>query len=1085
MLQLRDINKRYVTGELVQTALDNVSLNLRDSEFVAILGPSGSGKTTLLNVIGGLDRYDSGDLIINGVSTKEYTDRDWDSYRNHTVGFVFQSYNLIPHQSILSNVELALTISGISRAERRERAQHALDQVGLGDQAHKKPNQMSGGQMQRVAIARALVNDPDILLADEPTGALDSETSIQVMDLLKEVAKDKLVVMVTHNPELAEEYASRIVRLRDGRITDDSQPYVLGEDELTEGEHKNMGRARMSFTAALSLSFNNLRTKKGRTALTAFAGAIGIIGIALILSLSSGMNDYISQLEADTMGTYPIELEKETIDLTSVTGQGGMAGESEGSSAEDGSIASSNIVAESVEASESLTTENNLGAFKKYLDANSGQLDNSLAAVEYGYDVVPQVYRQTTANEEGLEEDVVQVSPSSLDSDNTTTTTGMSAMSGMSGMSSMVSGSTSSAWSELVDDEDLRNSQYSLVAGSWPEEANEVALVVDENGLVSDYTLYTLGLLSMEDMNNLVDAVENGEEYSDEQASFTYDQVLGLEYQVFSPSALYEYDSDAGAWADMSEDADYISELYSSGTGTTVKVTAILQAGEDADVSSGVVYTKALTTLLMEQSAASEVVQAQLADPATNVLTGEAFDDENEEDSDSSSESSSSEMDASAVSYESTGSASSGTKNTAYETAEYNVETSESLAATADYQVASASASVVTVASEETSEGSEEGGSETETATYTVRFLNYDGSVLTTVQSYTEGDAVTNAPEENPTRASDATYTYTFLGWKSSTTNSVYTLIEDIPAVTESVDYTAFYYAAPVSASSQGTGSGGASSLINSGSSGISSSDLSALMGSSSSNDLSSLLGSSSAYSSVDLSAITSSYASSLSSSQLAVLMAQMSNDTPSTYEDVLSALGYASEDEPTSIALYPTDFDGKSTIEDFIEQYNNQVENETDKVTYTDLVATMTSAITSVVDIVSAILVAFTSISLVVSSIMIAIITYISVLERTKEIGILRAIGASKNDVSKIFNAETVIEGLASGVFGIVVTLLLNIPINAIISSMFGVDGIASLPMQYCLILIAISVVLTLIAGWVPSRIAAKKDPVEALRSE
>lgn len=880
MLRLNDIRKEYSSGGGSVLALRGVSIEFRASELVAVLGPSGCGKTTLLNIIGGLDRATSGSMTVDGTTTAEFGDREWDAYRNHSVGFVFQGYNLIPHLDAVANVEMALKISGRSKEERRRLAEDALESVGLKDQAHKKPAQMSGGQMQRVAIARALVNDPAIILADEPTGALDSETSLQVMEILAKVARERLVIMVTHNAELAERYATRIIRMKDGAVRGDSNPPTSRElDEPEQGAA--FGRARLGFSTALSLSAKNLMTKKGRTLLTAFAGAIGIIGIALILAISSGMSDYISSVERDTMGSYPIELEAETIDMSGagmMGSGGGLLGvsdsEEEGEDKQDG-IYSNNVVASAVEAEQSTVVENNLALFKGYLEENEDEVEGSLAAVEYGYNVEPLVLRTDGENDE-----IVTVSPSELDTGDdgdsaAASATGMGAPGGTAGMAGGMGGSgrtsggmsmgamggsgssVSSSWQQLPADSGLIEQNYELVAGTMPEGANEAALIVDGDNQVSDYTLYTLGLLNLDDMDALVDAVENGEEYEDEVAFFDYGEALGLSFKVLATSDLYVQDEN-GVWVDASGDVDAVAAAYDAAPDVTI--TAVLRAGDEATIQSGVAYTAELTTELMDRAASSDVVQQQLADPSVNVLTGLPFDDAG--------------------------------------------ETSET----------SASANM------------------------------------------TSGTAM-------------------------STSTSLSSTVSD-------------------------------------------------------------------------------------------------------TYEDVLSTLGYATTDDPASISLYPADFDGKAHIEDFIVSYNDQAaEGET--VTYTDMVSLMTSSISSIVDIISAILIAFVAVSLVVSSIMIAIITYISVLERTKEIGILRAIGASKGDVSKIFNAETVIEGLLSGIAGVLIALVICIPINSVIESMFGVSGLASLPAQYGVMLVAISVVLTFLAGYIPSRIAAKKDPVVALRTE
>ena len=1105
MLRLSDITKDYPVASGAVHALRGVSIDFRSSEFVAVLGQSGCGKTTLLNIIGGLDRYTSGDLVIDGRSTTEYRAADWDAYRNHTVGFVFQSYNLIMHQSVLSNVEMALKISGVSAAERREKAKAALERVGLADQMDKRPTMLSGGQMQRVAIARALVNDPSIILADEPTGALDSETSVQIMDLLREVASDRLVIMVTHNPELAEQYATRIVRMRDGQITDDSNPPQ--DDAVDEAPTAKPGRARLSFSTALGLSLNNLFTKKGRTLLTSFAGAIGIIGIALILSLSSGMNDYIKKFEADTMGSYPISLQKETVDFSSMMGDdggslfgspSGTSGTSDGSSddgqdASSGTITSDNIVAKSVQQEKSMTIRNNLAAFKTYLDDHRSELDGSVSAIEYGYDVTPQVKR---FDDDGS---VVPVSPATIDDvadDNDTSTTTLSSQ-------------TSSSWTQLPDDEGQRNVNYHVVAGAWPQAADEVALVLDSSSKVSDFTLYTLGVMDTSRFDDLVKAIENDEAYDDPQESFSYDDVLGREYTVLAQSDMYQENED-GVWIDESDDKDFIASQMKD-TGTTVHISGILQINDDAnDASSGVAYTSALTHDLMDKAANSAVVKQQLADPDTNVLTGKSFDDEDVKKNKDTSASfllgvswTPSDGAATTPAAEATENATSDRAASSTSSVKTAVFTPSSVPVRTD---AAGSASVFTVddpvdpgtggegpggtgGEGSGGAGGEGSGGTTEPAdTYTVRFLNYDGSELSQpVDTYHAGDALTNVPQETPARPDDDAHTYVFLGWKSSTTKTVYTDVADLPKVTESVDYAAYYYAAPKGSevpSVPGTVPGGGLPGMPGGS-GLPSGDLSSY------GDLAALLGQSvSPTSALDLEALMASGAygagsAGLSGEQLSSLMAQMSGTTPSDYDSVMAKLGYCTADQPSNIFLYPVDFNSKDTIEQFISDYNAQVQNDDDKVTYTDVIAMLTSSLTSIVDTISAVLIAFTAISLVVSSIMIAIITYISVLERTKEIGILRALGVSKNGVSKIFNAETFIEGLISGVIGIVVTLLLCLPINAVIESMFGVSGIASLPPLYAVMLIGISVALTLIAGFLPSRMAAKKDPVAALRTE
>lgn len=1022
MLQIKDIRKEYKTGDLIQRALDGVSLTLRDNEFVAVLGPSGSGKTTLLNIIGGLDHYDSGDLVVNGISTKEYHERDWDAYRNHTIGFVFQSYNLIPHQTVLANVELALTISGVSRSDRKERAAKALEAVGLGDQMHKKPTQMSGGQMQRVAIARALVNEPDIILADEPTGALDSETSIQIMELLKEVASDKLVIMVTHNPELAEKYATRIISLKDGRIIADSDPEAGGYQlQSAVAPH----RTKLCFRTALGLSLNNLMTKKGRTILTAFAGAIGIIGIALIMSLSNGMNDYISSVESDIMGSYPIQLEKETIDITSMMESAPQnRSKSEGNNNSQNKIYSSNIVGDTIKSSEQMIKENDLGKFKRYLDKNMNKVKNNVAAVEYGYDITPQVFRQDDG-------EYIQVSPASLLSES-------SAPAAMP-----MSQSTSTAWSQLVSDKNLRESQYTLLAGDWPSDYDEVALVVTENNEVSDFVLYTLGIMDIDRMNDIIEAVENDDEYNDPKESFQFEDIIGKEYQVFAPCEMYV---DGGnAWVDKTDEQDHIASIF--GDGITVKVTCVLQADESAEISSGIAYNSKLTEKLMDITADSSIVKDQLSNPDTNVLTGEAFEDDDDESSgDKNSAGKTIQNYSAATNSITVNTASANTKHTEPTTA----CTSAASAASTIGNVNNVSLCTTSRAFAVPMEITDSTEQQPETAMYTVTFQNYDGTALSEEMSFSEGSAITNLPSEDPVREATNTTEYIFIGWKSSITGGYYATA-DLPPVTEDVVYTAMYYERTIPLDT----------------------------------DAGTISGSMPGFTMPSTFSMPAMSAMNLSSDQLSILMAQMSDSTPSSYEEVLSALGYMTTEQPSTISLYPTDFDGKERVESLIEDYNNQVRDDADKVTYTDMIGMITSSITTIIDTISYVLMAFVAISLIVSSIMIAIITYISVLERTKEIGILRAIGTSKNDVSKIFNAETVIEGLISGMLGIGVTLLLCIPINAIVYRMFDVQNIASLPASAGIILIGISVLLTLIAGFAPSRMAAKKDPVTALRSE
>lgn len=837
MLELNGIRKTYVTGTTSVEALKGIDLKFRDSEFVSILGQSGCGKTTLLNIIGGLDKYTSGDLKINGRSTKDFKDRDWDAYRNNSIGFVFQSYNLIPHQTVLSNVELALTLSGVSKAERRQRATEALEKVGLKEQIHKKPNQMSGGQMQRVAIARALVNDPDILLADEPTGALDTQTSIQIMDLLKEISKDRLIIMVTHNPELATQYSTRIIRLLDGTITDDSNPYngeddniatKTDEDSLTD---KKSGKTKkkktsMSFFTALSLSLNNLMTKKTRTILTAFAGSIGIIGIALILSISNGIQNYIDRVQRDTLSSYPIQLQKESVDVSSMI-ENMMGNKDKNVDHDKDKIYSNNIMTDMVNSMVAEVNSNNLKAFKSYLENHKCDVDGYISDIQYSYDVPLYIYSTDTSD------GVTQLNPSSV----------MENMYGMSvsGDGMMSAGmQNTSVWSRLFDNRQMLDEQYDLIAGSWADNYNEVMLVVDENNEIDDYTLYSLGFKDPAEVKKIFKNVMAGNSYETEETQYTYDEVLDKKFKLVLPTDLYRYNDTLGIWEDASHDDEYMTTVVNNAE--EVKIAGIIRKNPDAasvSVSSGVAYTKDLMPHIIDKVNETQIVKQQLADPEKDVFTGMSFD-----------------------------------------------------------------------------------------------------------------------------------------------------------------------------------------------------------------NDKTSI----------------------------------------STLENNKSLLGIASEDNPSEIDIYAKDFDSKEKLQDFIKNYNDEVTadgRDEDTISYTDYVGILMSSVSTIITAISSVLIAFVAISLVVSSIMIGIITYISVLERTKEIGVLRSIGASKKDVSRVFNAETLIEGFVSGAMGIIITLILCIPANAVIKNVTDISNVAQLPVAGAVILVIISMLLTTIAGLIPAKMAAKKDPVVALRTE
>ena len=867
MLQLKNITKNYLSGDNEVQALKGIDIEFRESEFVSILGQSGCGKTTLLNIIGGLDRYTSGDLIINGKSTKEFKDKDWDTYRNHSVGFVFQSYNLIPHQTVLANVELALTISGVGKAERRKRAIEALQKVGLGDQINKKPNQMSGGQMQRVAIARALVNDPDILLADEPTGALDSKTSVQVMEILKEISKDRLIIMVTHNPELAEKYSSRIVKLLDGKIIDDSNPYKSSEEDVKKAKNKKdkSGKASMKFTTAVRLSLNNLMTKKGRTFLTSFAGSIGIIGIALILSLSHGMQSYINKVEEDTLSSYPLTIQEASIDVTSMLEA--MMGNGEKEEHNDNKIYSRPIVNNILETVSTKLQTNNLEEFKKYLESGDTDIKDYINAIQYEYNLNLNIYKQ---NEDKTYQ---QVNPSKVFDELGFGEMMESRQSASSMMSGSMTMTQTDVWTEMLDNQNLLQSQYDVLAGKWPTKYNEVVLIVDENNEVSDYTLYSLGIKDIKELNESMEKIKNKEKVeAGESESYSYDDLLNYKFKILLNTDYYK--KSGNAWQDMSNDDEYMKNVVDNAEEITI--VGIIKPNEETVSSSGagmIGYTRELKEYVINKINETEIVKEQKENPNMNVFTGIEF-PENQNSS-------------------------------------------------------------------------------------------FDYSQLTNEQRM---------------------------------------------------------------------------------------------------------------------------YMSTLSEAELAELMKNYAENSTATYDSNLSTLGVVDLNKPSTINIYPKDFESKDMITTRISEYNDKQTNdgkEENVITYTDIVGVMMSSVSTIINVISYVLIAFVGISLVVSSIMIGIITYISVLERTKEIGILRSIGASKKDVSRVFNAETLIIGLVAGLIGIVVTLLLNIPINMIIKSIVGISNISKLPTVGAIILVVISVGLTMIAGLIPAKFAAKRDPVEALRTE
>lgn len=1254
MLQIKDIHKEYRTGNLVQRALDGVSLSLRDNEFVAILGPSGSGKTTLLNIIGGLDRYDSGDLIINGISTKKYKDRDWDSYRNHTIGFVFQSYNLIPHQTVLANVELALTISGVSKSERRRRAKEALEKVGLGAQIHKKPSQMSGGQMQRVAIARALVNDPEILLADEPTGALDSDTSVQVMDLLQEVAKERLVVMVTHNPELAQLYATRIVTVKDGRILSDTDPFVIDSESMAPPVHKNMGKSSMSFFTALSLSFQNLKTKKARTLLTSFAGSIGIIGIALILSISNGVDKYITNMEEETLSEYPLQIQSTGVDLTSMM-MGAATAQSE---KKDGEVG----VAQMVTNMFSKMNSNDLESLKAYLDSNESSISQYANSVECTYSVSPQIFLENEKN-------IRQVNPDKS----------FSAMGLGSGSSNSIMSSTMSTdvFHEMPEDADLYKNQYDVKAGRWPENYKECVLVLTSQGDISDFLQYTLGLRDGKELDDMVQKfmAEEAVETPENEESYTYDEILGKKFKLVSSTDYYEYDEEYKVWKDKSDNSSYMKKLVKNGEDLTI--VGIVQPVEGATASmltAGICYTPELTRHVIEKAASSEIVKQQLVDEKINVFTGEEFGKEDNENSKFDMESlfsinadalqeafqvdlSGFNMDLSSLSGLSSGlnvempdmpdmSALAGNinldessmpdlskliklddldldlshmidpeeilknlpvdqvpdmsqalKSVKFDFTEEKVTAllkdvltgyQESIkdkpeadmdkmqAALKQYltskemnerlckdlqelvknnvNVDMSSEKLIAVAVGLMNQYQEYAKANSITQTDVASILAFlsQGEIQQQIKEEAENlvknsvtvnittkqiqdlllqDVVAAYPEyarnnSLPDPANLGTYFLEYMQTEDGQNrlmNGLMTLVDTSEVQTQFSQAMETYMKAMMTSFTDaitkgieskfteimeqvekqltkgiqtameqmiGNISSGMQEAMQSVMTSVSSSITSAMSQAMSGlGGLGSGMGNMEDALSIDPEAFAKAIQMNMNEDDLSELMMSLLSSENSSYDGNLKKLGYADLNVPGGINIYPKDFESKSEIVGILDQYNADMEaaGEDEKViTYTDLVGTLMSSVTNIVNIISYVLVAFVAISLVVSSIMIGVITYISVLERKKEIGILRAIGASRHNVSQVFNAETFIIGFCAGAMGIGITLLLLIPANSIIRSLAdGVNVKAALPPVAAVVLIGLSVVLTLLGGLIPSRKAAKSDPVTALRTD
>ena len=1031
MLKLKQINKEYKTGELVQHALNNVSLNLRDNEFVAILGPSGSGKTTLLNIIGGLDRYDSGDLVINGISTKKYTDRDWDSYRNHTIGFVFQSYNLIPHQTVLGNVELALTISGVSKAERRRRAAAALEQVGLGNQLHKHPGEMSGGQMQRVAIARALVNNPDILLADEPTGALDSETSIQVMELLKEVARDRLVVMVTHNPELAEQYATRIVRLRDGVIQSDTAPFAPDDSAQVPPVHKNLGHSSMSPLTALALSFNNLLTKKTRTLLTAFAGSIGIIGIALIISLSTGVNQYIADMERDTLSEYPVQILRSGMDLTSLL-SADLPGQTAAPDLSEGMVPVRQLVTQMV----SGITSNDLKSLKAYLESDACSIGESVSSVEYSYNVQPQIYRQDPDGS------IRQVNP-----DSSLSALGISSTSSTNNM--MASMMNTSVFYQLPASDALYHSQYEVKAGRWPESYNECVAVLGADGSITDYALYALGLRDNAELDKMIQqfAQNQNVDVPEDFKTYRYSDFLGRTFKLVNAADRYQYDDAHSTWVDKSDDKAFLQELVANSE--TMTIVGVVQPRENASaamLSSGIAYPASLTRHVMDTAAQSRLVQDQLADPQTNVLNGEPFGTE---------------------------------QTTAMDMASlFSIDTDQLESA---FQFDPGKLDLDLSGAFDLSDGSVDFSSlidpdsfqfdlaetpDIDMSALTDVFANMDISipadkmqqlaqkVMTGYKDYIIGNGILGLDKIGFDQylASDQ--------FQQLMKDSMGSLI-DTAALQEQFTAAMQQVMGQISTNLQSQMTERFSSL---------------------GSQMESAL-------KIDADAFRNAIRFNMTEDDLAELMKSKMMSTSATYESNLQAFGYASEDDPSQINIYPLDFEQKAKVLNVLDSYNaamREQDAEDKVIQYTDVVGTLMTSVTRIINMISNMLVAFVSISLVVSSIMIGIITYISVLERRKEIGILRAIGASKRNISEVFNAETFIIGLCSGLMGIGLSRLLLIPGNMLIQKIaVGTSVVAVLPWKAAVVLVALATVLTILGGFIPAKTASRSDPVKALRAE
>ena len=1114
MIEIRDITKTYTTGDLVQRALDGVSVTFRANEFVAVLGPSGSGKTTFLNILGGFDHADSGDIVVNGVSTRDYGDAEWDTYRNHRVGFIFQSYNLIPHQTVLANVELALTLAGVDRAERARRAIAALERVGLGAHVNKKPSQLSGGQMQRVAIARALVNDPEIVLADEPTGALDTETGIQVMDLLAEVARERLVIMVTHNPQLAEDYATRIVRIQDGRMVGDTDPVTPAElaaaraAESAQPDAAPSHRSSMSLLTALSLSFNNLMTKKGRTIMTAFAGSIGIMGIAAILALSNGVNGYIAKVEQDTLSSYPLTIARQSYDLTSMmTGDAGAAETDDGADAdaddgaEQGST-SKDVAPETVDPSKPIPVftmlsdmfasvkSNDMASFKTFLDGDAKELDGEVSAIQYDYGITPLVYR---ADADGG--NPVQVSPNAM----STAMSGGASSGAMAG--TMMSGTT--AFSEMIDNPALLDEQYDVVAGRWAEAADECVLVLSARGKVSDFTLYSMGVLDPSELDRMVDGTMSGSGEVDVpavKADFTYDDALGTSFKVLSPSDSYRRNAETGGWTDMSDDDAFMARQVANGL--DLKVVGVVQpspTAKSAALSQGIAYTHGLTEELMARAANSEIVRQQLADPEVDVFTGKPFATLQEEAKqgvdlsslftvDESGLRSAFKVDASKLT---AGLDLSGFNLAGVDLGGIDIDVSGALGSI-DLSSVLAGAPMPDL---EGILGDLQNDSVLD-KTQLEQVVDLSGQFVQRfltawLPAHGEGLRPTDPDFGKKLVEQFAAYA------ASDAPEGGAALLEQVgevagKPVSERLEQIVRAYVENDLAPYMATALQGVAEQVGA--------QLSAAIGAQLQEGLGRAMAAmaphlaqrlaanmQSAFS-VDGSAFANAIHFNMDAEDLASLMASYANAGKLTYANNLSTLGYADQSDPQAVSIYPVDFQAKDAVLSAIDRYNQEMRDsgqEDKTIVYTDYMGVLMGSVTSIVNMISLVLIAFVSISLVVSSIMIGIITYISVLERKKEIGILRAMGASKRNVANVFNAETFIEGLISGVLAIAVVVAVSFPVNAWALAEHQVENVMQLPVASALGLILISVLLTVVAGLIPSRSAARRDPVEALRSE